>query len=195
MKKGILFSNILAEDSGTSGRFTMDRLRDLMAQFFARVSKICRNSKPEQETVDAVDPAAETVAQVQQAILNGEPAPRLSDLKRNKPALRTTLHDMPSANHPKNYGKDRHWFDKAEYEQRRGASSNTFNRLEAFLSSTDPDQLSALDPSWNAKLNEAPDDRPQPKRASVDLPKIHRPQEPVQEEKLWQEGMLSESIS
>lgn len=149
----------------------MNRLKETVSRFLRRLKQFCGSKND--ETVPDVDPTALAVAQVQEAIMNGEQAIAPADIPRGPATLRKTLHDMPVAQQHTNYGKERHWFDKAQYDARHGIASNTWNRLEAFLSSTDPDQLSALDPTWNRKLEaDAYDDRPQPKRVSEEFPKV-----------------------
>lgn len=175
----------------------MNALRDLVSQFLASVSRIC-NQTNQGEKAEHVAGCADTVAQVQQALQSGEEATKITDIRTGRPTLRKTLHDMPAASHHTPYGKERHWFDKAEYDPRySGKPSNTMNRLEAFLSNTDPDQLKALDPSWIKEIVGAPDDRPQPKQDPTNLPKYQRPNtaEVNRNEALFQEGAFSESIS
>lgn len=175
----------------------MDGLKDLVVRFWARLERVCKNSKDKGALAVSSDDPAVKVAQVQQAIQNGEEAQHLSDLKTVKRTLRNTLHDMPSAVSPPSYGKERHWFDSAPYEHKPARStSSTWTRLESFLSTTDPKQLSSLDPTWNQQLAEAQDDRPQPKKASVDLPKIRKPIiEETSAQQIFQEGVISDSTS
>lgn len=177
----------------------MNALRDLVSQFLTRVGRMCNQTKQQNKPKQIVS-SDEKVAQIQEAIQNGEEVRKVTDIKTGRATLRKTLHDMPVAtSHKNNFGKERHWFDKAEYDPRySGKPSNTMNRLEAFLSNTDPDQLKALDPQWIQGLVGAPDDRPQPKQEPVNLPKFKRaPVDEVRptESASWQEGALSESIS
>jgi len=173
----------------------MERLRNFCARLLCRVKGLFQCKRVESQT--QTDLKAEAVAKVQEALQNGEQVQRVADFKMHRPTLRKTLHDMPAAQ-PNTYGKEKHWFNNARYDGRAGAASNTFNRLEAFLSSTDPDQLSALDPNWNKRLDDsANDDRPQPRKPTEDLPKIKRPQAEMDphQKQLFKEGLLSESIS
>lgn len=151
----------------------MNRLKETVSRFLLRLKQFCGSKND--EALPDVDPSALAVAQVQEAIMNGEQAIAPADIPRGPATLRKTLHDMPVAQQHTSYGKERHWFDKAQYDARHGVASNTWNRLEAFLSNTDPDQLSALDPTWNRKLeSDAYDDRPQPKHISEEFPKAQR---------------------
>lgn len=175
----------------------MVTLRDLKSRLLAGLKRLCKHTSKNEKTEKSEVTCAEKVAQVQQAIRNGEEVQRVSELRVGKPTLRKTLHDMPAAQPHTTFAKERAWFDKTQHDTRYGASpASTFNRLEAFLSTTDPKQLAALDPTWNRGLPEAPDDRPQPKKSSVDFPRVRTaktddlPVDPV-----FEEGNLSNSIS
>ena len=179
----------------------MDRLRDLIGRFFARVELIGKGAKTKEDIAAPSDTCAEKVAKVQQAIRDGEEVQHVTDLV--KPLLRRTLHDLPPIVPQTTYAKERPWFDKNHSGTRGSAPptmsnvspTNTWNRLEAFLSTTDPNQLSALDPSWNKSLPQAPDDRPQPKRSADNIPIVRKPQVEEFVDPIFREGSFSNSIS
>ena len=176
----------------------MDQIRDLISRIMARIGRICKCSG-DKKTLDINDEttSAEKVAQVQQAILNGEEVQKVSELPVVKPTLRKTLHEMPAATQHTTFQKERQWFDKTHDTRGGGTPSNTFNRLEAFLSTTDPKQLLRLDPTWQQGLPEAPDDRPQPKRSTSDYLNVPKQQGPAEQsiDGLFDEGAFSNSVS
>lgn len=146
----------------------MDRLRKWIARFLNRATPVSTTKAPESKP----ECATEAVAQVQDALQKGEESPRVTDLSTNPRTLRKTLNDVPMLPDPA-HNRDRHWFDGKSYNVDRKAPTNTWNRLEAFLSTTDPETLTKLDPSWNKRLDEPKeDDRPAPKKVQADVPAI-----------------------
>ncbi len=148
----------------------MDRLRKWIARLFNRAAR------PACTAADSkIECATGAVAQVQEALQKGEEGPRVSDLNPNPKSLRKTLNDVPILSDPTPlpHNRDRHWFDGKGYHLNQKAPTNTWNRLEAFLSTTDPETLTKLDPSWNKRLDEpVEDDRPAPRKTQPDIPMV-----------------------